>query len=96
MVDEQKLEHRLLRPLHAVVGGMDDHAFGDPRVAGDLQLRDLLDLDEAHAAVAGDRQSGMPAVVRHLDAEPLGGADDGEAVFALGFPAVDGDLGHAQ
>ena len=37
---------------------------GDLSIAGDLQLGHLLDLDHAHAAIAGDRKLGMIAIVR--------------------------------
>src|SRR5439155_12952361 len=94
MVDEQELEHRTLCGLRLLVRRMHDHPIGDSRVAGDLQLRVLLDLDQTHAAVARDREAGMPAVVRDLDAEPLGGLDDGQAVGNLGPLAVDLKRGH--
>src|SRR5262249_38303428 len=89
-------EHRPLRGLRLLAGGAHDHAVGRARVAGDLELRDLLDLDQAHAAVARDREPGMPAVVRDLDAETLRGDDDGRAVLDLDLAAVDLQLGHAQ
>ena len=55
-------------------------------------------LDQAHAATAHDRQAGVVAVVRDLDARPLGGLDgvDAPAVGQFDFASVDGDLGHEQ
>src|SRR4051794_37405833 len=52
VVDEEELDDRLLGSLHALGLGVDDHAVLDRRRAGGLQLRDALDLDEAHAARA--------------------------------------------
>ena len=52
VVHEQELDHRVLRVLHAVRGGVHDHAVAHRRGARGLQLRDALDLDEAHAAGA--------------------------------------------
>src|SRR5690348_9164639 len=50
MVDEQELDDPLLGLLDAVGLSVDDHAVLDRRRAAGLQLRDALDLDEAHAA----------------------------------------------
>src|SRR5262249_47216339 len=49
-----------------------------------------------HAAIAGDRQAGMPAVVRDLDAESVGGLDDGRPVLDLDPAAVDLNRGHGR
>ena len=57
MVDQQEFEHRLLRGLGLGAFGVNDHPFGDARVACDLQLRCFFDFDQAHPAVAGDRSS---------------------------------------
>src|SRR5439155_25476828 len=82
--EDQELEYRTLSRLRLVARRTHDHAVGDARVAGDLQLRVLLDLDQAHAAVARNREAGVPAVVRDLDAGALGCLDDGQAVGTRG------------
>ncbi len=52
VVDEQELDHRALGVVHALGLRVDDHAVLDRRRARGLQLRDPLDLDQAHAAGA--------------------------------------------
>src|SRR5438093_13196860 len=95
MINPKELEYSVLRRLRLLARRVHDHSAGHARVAGDLELRHLLDLDQAHAAVAGDGEAGVPAVVRDLDAEALGGADDGGAVLDRDPPAVDLNRGHA-
>ena len=53
-------------------------------------------LDQAHAATAHDRQAGVVAVMRDLDAGPFGGLDGVHAlaVRQFDFASVDGDFGH--
>src|SRR5207248_1909403 len=50
VVHEQELDDRVLRVFDALGLGIDDHAVLDRRRAGGLELRDSLDLDQAHAA----------------------------------------------
>jgi hypothetical protein len=95
VVQQEELEDGLLRRLRLLAGRVDDHALGHTRVARDLELRRLLDLDEAHAAVAGDREARVPAVVRDLDAGLVGRLDHRVAVGDLDLPAVDFKRGHA-
>jgi hypothetical protein len=52
VVDEQELDDRALRVVDALGLRVDDHAVLDGRRARGLELRDALDLDEAHAARA--------------------------------------------
>src|SRR5262249_9277346 len=94
VVDEQELEDGLLGGDRLVALRVHDHAVAHPGVAGDLQLGRLLDLHQAHAAVAGDGEPRMPAVVGDLDAEAVRGLDDGDAVLHRDRPAVDLNRGH--
>ena len=94
MIDEQEFQHRFLRGLGLRTLGVHHHALGDFGVARDLQLGRLLDLDQAHPAVADDGQPRMIAVVRDLDADLLGGLDQIEPVGYFDFLAVDGELRH--
>ena len=55
VVDQQELHRRLLRRERPRRAREDLHALGDRRRAGRHRLRRLLDLDQAHAAVGGDR-----------------------------------------
>ena len=74
--------------------GVDDHAVGHLRVAGDLELGHLLDLDQAHAAVAVHGQVAVPAEVGDLDPRVGRGLDDRGPGGHLELPAVDRELGH--
>ena len=56
VVDEQELDDGALRVVHALGLGVDDHAVLDRRRARGLELRDALDLDQAHAAGADRRR----------------------------------------
>jgi len=75
MIDEQQLEHPHTAALCLRRLGAHDHAFRHLGRAGDLQLRCLLDVHQAHAAHARYRQSRVVAVVRHEHASLLGGLD---------------------
>src|SRR5208283_2335568 len=49
---------------------------------------------QAHAAVAGNRQAGMVAIMRNLDAGELGRLDEIQAGGSLDFLAVNGEFRH--
>ena len=66
VVDEQELEDGLLRLLHPRRVRVHDHAVLDRGRAAGLQLRDALDLDEAHAAGA-DRRAELRLVTEDRD-----------------------------
>jgi hypothetical protein len=91
MIAEQQLEHRLARLLDLVALGGDDHAFGDRRGAGGLQLGHLLDFGPAHAARALQRQVGVVAERRHLDARALAGLNEERPRGNGEFLAVDSE-----
>ncbi len=82
MVDQQELEHAGARLDHVGRLRRHDHALGDRRRAGRLQLRHLLDLDDADAAGAVDAEAGVIAVVRDLDAALDRGLQDRSASWA--------------
>ena len=89
VVDEQELHHALLR-LHRLVGVREYlHAFGDRRGARRQRLGRLLDLHQAHAAVGRDRQLAVPAKMRHVDTERIGGDHDHAAFGHGNRPPVD-------
>ena len=86
VVDEQELDHRALGVVHALRLRVDDHAVADRRGAAGLQLRDALDLHQAHAAradglaelglVTEDGDLGVAVRVRGVDQDhPLGRVD---------------------
>ena len=56
VVRQDEFEDGLVRFVDDGRGRADDHALGHRRAAGGLQLRHLLDLDEAHAAVGVRRE----------------------------------------
>src|SRR5688572_20107524 len=64
MVDQKKFHHRFAHRYYLGALGQHRHALGHLGVAGDLQLGHLLDFDQTHAAIAGDRKLGMIAVMR--------------------------------
>ena len=75
-----------------LVGGQVVDAHG----AGGDGLGAALHLDQAHAAVAGDRQALVVAEARDLDAGLLAGLDQRDAVLDLHGRAVDDQLlGHS-
>ncbi len=95
MVDQQEFHHAAARVAHHGVVGVHHHAVGDRIGAGGDRLRRrFFDLDQAHAAVAGDRQALVVAEARDLDAGGLARLDDGGAVRDFDLDAVDGELGH--
>ena len=89
MVRQQQLEHRLARLLDLVALGEDHHALGDGRGARRLQLGHFLDLDQTHAARAAERQAGIVAERRHLDALALAGLDEERPRGSREFLTVD-------
>src|SRR4029079_7210657 len=90
MVHEQELDNRVLRVPHAVGRGDHDHPVANGRGARGLELRDSLDLDEAHGARA-DRLPELRLVteVRDLDVALLGGVHQHRALGRAHLLAVD-------
>ena len=66
------------------------HAHG----AGGDRLRHAGHLDQAHAAIAGDRQALVIAEARDLDAGQLAGLDQGDPCRHFVLLAVDDELTH--
>ena len=89
MVAEHELEHRLARLTHLVAVRRNDHALGHGRGAGGLQLGHLLDLHDAHAARALQRESGVIAERGHFNAHALAGLDQQRARGGRDLLAVD-------
>ena len=94
MVDQQELHHALARLLHRRRVGLDHHAVAHRHRAGGDRLRRLLHLDQAHAAIAGDRQALVIAEARDFGAGQLAGLQHRDARRDLDLLAVDGQLGH--
>ena len=90
MVDEQELDHRALRGVDALGLRVDDHPVLDRRRAAGLQLRDPLDLDEAHPARA-DRLAELRLVTedRDLDVAVLCGVDEHRVLRRRDLATVD-------
>ena len=75
--------------------GADRLAVGGGKRAARLRLgRPRRHLDQAHAAIAGDRQPLVIAEARDLLARKLARLQHGRALRNLEFDAVDGDLRH--
>jgi len=92
MIDQEELEHPRARLDH--VGGLrvHHHAIGAGCRARRLQLRHLLDLDDADAARAVDAEAGVIAIVGKLDAVLESRLKDCLAFFDRQFAAVNRDL----
>ena len=92
---QQQTQHALA-VLHRAVGlGGHHHALRDLGGAGGQQLRLALDRDEADAAVADDRQLGIPAEGGDVDAGLARGVEDGAAFVRGDGRAVDGQARHS-
>ena len=96
MVDQQELHHAVARLLDHRRVGLDDHAVGRRHRAGGDRLGRLLHLDQAHAAIAGDRQALVVAEARDLDADLLAGLQHGGARRDLDLDTVDDQLRHCS
>ena len=94
MVDENELERRVLPVGCDLRGapGVDDHPVLRAERAGRLQLRDPLDLDEAHAACTHRRaEAGLVAEDGDLDPGRLRGLDQARPLRHLDGTLVDRD-----
>ena len=104
VIDEQELHHPFARLLHHLrlgehfrrlavgTGTQVAHRHGTAR----LRLgRSALDLDQAHAAIAGDRQPLVEAEARNLGACRLARLKQRVLGRYVDFLAVDDDLRHA-
>src|ERR1700733_6518962 len=73
MIAKQQFDHRLASLTHLVAVSGNYHALGDDSGAGRLELRHLLDLDDAHAASALERKVWVIAEGWHFDARGFAG-----------------------
>ena len=94
MVDQQKFHHAVTCLLDRLRVGVYRHPVAHRHRAGRDGLRRLLHLDQAHPAVAGDRQTFVVAETRDFDAGFLAGLKNGDAVRDLDFCTVDGEFCH--
>ena len=102
MVDQQELHHPFARLVHHRRPGVDlrrlalrarpavAHAPG----AGRHRLGRALQLDQAHAAIAGDRQPLVEAEARDFRARGLAGLQQRVLRRDVDLLAVDDELGH--
>src|SRR5690606_6877013 len=97
VVDQQEFHHPLAGLLDHRGVGEYLLAVGGRQGAAGLGLgRSRLHLDQAHAAVAGDRQALVIAEARDLLPRPLGHLEHGHAGLELDFDAVDLGDGHQR
>src|SRR5256885_7220808 len=96
VVDQVELHDGLARLFDAVGLGPHDHPLGRRRVAGDRGPRRLLDVHHAEAALPGDREGRVVAVVRDLDADLLRRLDEVRPHGDLDCLAVDRQPRHAR
>ena len=79
MVDEQELHHPVAGLFGHLAIGADHHVVGRRHRAGGDRLRRFFLLDQAHAAIAGDRQALVEAEMGDFDAGELAGLQHGRA-----------------
>ena len=95
VIDEQELHHPFARLLDHRGVGADRLAVGGGQRAARLRLgRPGRDLDQAHAAIAGDAEALVVAEARDFLARKLARLQHGRALRDLELDAVDGDLRH--
>src|SRR5207249_8773613 len=94
VVGQEEFQHGAPAVLSLVALGVHNHSFGHGRVAGDLELGDLLQFHEADAAVARDRESGVVAVAWNVDPQLLRGLDDRGSIRDAYLTPVDAQLVH--
>jgi hypothetical protein len=102
MVDQQEFHHAFAGLAHHRRLGVDDRRLAvraraaiahAPGAAGD-RLRRAFQLDQAHPAIAGDRQPLVEAEARNLRARRFRRLQQRELRRNVDFGAVDDDLGH--
>ena len=91
-MDEQELHHGAPRVAHLGRAGDDVHPLLDRRGAARDELGAALDLAEADAADADDRQAGVIAEAGDEDSGLLPGLDQVRPLLDDDLPAVDLDL----
>ena len=98
MIDEQEFQRVLLGFLGLFAGhlGLDHHALVDRGAAGDLKFRKLLDVDQAHAAIAVYRKVFVIAETRHPNPRLLRRLNHGRAGGNFDFLTVDRAFGHGR
>ena len=88
MIQKKELEHARARLLDLRRVGRDDHPVGADRRARGLQLRHLLDADDADAAGAVNAKARVIAVVGDRAAVLVGRLEDGLALLDRDLLAV--------
>src|SRR5579875_1842617 len=96
MVDQQKLHDALARLRHHGCAGFNHHSVAAGHRAGRDRLGRFFHLDQAHAAVSGDRKALMIAEARNFDAELLAGLQNSCSGRDLDLDAVDRKLWHER
>ena len=103
MIDQKEFHHAFARLAHhrrAREQGfwravLVRHQILDAHGAGRLRLRYAGNLDEAHAAIAGNRQPLVEAEARNFRTTGLAGLEQRVLWRDVDLSAVDGELGHA-
>ncbi len=103
VVDQQEFHHAFARLFHHRGFGVEDFRRSvlvrrqilDAHGARRLRLRDADNLDETHAAIAGDRQTLVEAEARNLRTRSLAGLEQRVLRRDVDLFSVDNDLGHA-
>jgi hypothetical protein len=96
VVEQRQLEHRLPVLAHELRVGQHAQALGRGHVARDLDPAAPLDLHDAHAAAAGDRERRVVAEVRKVDAALERRREHGLPVLGRDRAPVYEDLRHSR
>ena len=94
VVDQQEFHHAAAGVADHGGVGEDFHPLHHRIGAAGHRLGGFFDLDQAHAAIAGDREALMVAEARDFFARSLAGLEHGGAIGDFDFDAVYGDAGH--
>src|SRR4030095_2737264 len=90
VIDEEELEDARSCRDHLRIARAHHHALGAHHRTRGLQLRHLLDLDNADTTGTVYGDAGVVAVIRHGDAGLDGGLKDRFSFFYCDLPSIDG------
>jgi hypothetical protein len=92
MINKEKFHHILAAFDGFIRNRLHDHAFGDRRGAGNLQLPHLFNFDQTHAAIACNSQRRVPAKMRDVDPVVERSLNDRLPRLRFVFVSVDSDF----
>ena len=94
MVDKQKFHHPLAGLLDPIRIGSDDHAFAHRHGARRDRFRRAFHFDQAHAAIAGNRQPLVETKAWNFLARQFARLQNGQSRLDFDLYVVNGQLRH--